>query len=260
LTDWLELCRAAARDVEGVLAQLPTRVEREPVLARGEGGDDTTAVDAAAEEVVLAHFDGLDVTIVSEEAGIRGSGSTRVVVDPIDGSLNAKRGIPFFSLSIAVADGDTMRDVHFAYVHDFGTGEEWTARRGEGAFLNGERIGGVAPKETIEILAFEATLTSEVADKAAAFTGVAHRIRIMGSLALSLCYLAAGRMDAVVSLKPYRSVDVAAGQLLVTECGLVLMNADGSEFLDSPLDLAGHTRIAAAGNRELCELAARALA
>jgi myo-inositol-1(or 4)-monophosphatase len=246
--------------VQDVLARLPTREEREPVLARGEGGDDTTAVDAAAEEAVLAHFAGLDATIVSEEVGSSGDARTRIVVDPIDGSLNAKRGIPFFSLSIAVAEGDTMKDVHFAYVHDFGAGEEWTARRGEGAFLNGERIGAVKPKDFIEILAFEATLTSEVADKAAAFTGVAYRVRIMGSLALSLCYLAHGRMDAVVSLKPYRSVDVAAGQLLVTECGLALANVDGGEFLDAPLDLVPRSRLAAAGTPELCELAARALA
>jgi myo-inositol-1(or 4)-monophosphatase len=260
LTDWLEVCRAAAADVRAVLAELPSRLEREPVLSRGEGGDDTTAIDAAAERAILAHFDDLDVTIVSEEVGERGNGRTRVVVDPIDGSLNAKRGIPFFSLSIAVADGDAMRDVDFAYVYDFGSGEEWTARRGEGAFLNGERIGAVKPKDRIEILSFEATLTSEVADKAAAFTGVAHRIRIMGSLALSLCDLAAGRMDAVVSLKPYRSVDVAAGQLLVTECGLVVANADGGEFADAPLDLVPRSRIAAAGTPDVCRLLVDALA
>ena len=80
-----------------------------------------------------------------------------VVVDPIDGSLNAKRGIPFFSLSIAVADGRTMGDVHFGFVHDFGSGEEWVGRRGEGAWLNGEPLGGMRPKDAIEILVFEAT-------------------------------------------------------------------------------------------------------
>jgi myo-inositol-1(or 4)-monophosphatase len=253
LTDWLALCRGAVDDVRGVLADLPSRLEREPVLSRGKGGDDTTAVDAAAERVILARFEGIDATIVSEEVGELGSGRRRIVIDPIDGSLNAKRGIPFFSVSIAVADGATMRDVEFAYVYDFGSGEEWTATRGEGAFLDGKRLGAQRPKDRIEILAFEATLTSEVADKAAAFTGIAHRVRIMGSLALSLCYLAAGRFDAVCSLKPYRSVDVAAGQLLVRECGLMLANADGDEmFADAPLDLVPRSRIAAAGTDDLC--------
>jgi myo-inositol-1(or 4)-monophosphatase len=251
--DWLALARAATEDVRAVLAELPTRAEREPVLSQGEGGDDTTAIDAAAEGVILARFDGVDATIVSEEVGERGSGRTRIVIDPIDGSLNAKRGIPFFSLSIAVADGDTMEDVGFAFVHDFGTGEEWVARRGEGVFLNGEPLGPQRPKDRIELLAFEATLTREVADKAAAFNGVAHRIRIMGSLALSLCHLAAGRLDAVCSLKPYRSVDVAAGQLLVRERRLAIANVDGdARFEDAPLDLVPRSRIAAAGTDELC--------
>src|SRR5215216_2227948 len=165
LTDWLALCRGAVEDVRGVLAELPFRTEREPVLSQGEGGDHTTAIDAAAERVILARFEGVDATIVSEEVGEVGSGRWRIVIDPIDGSLNAKRGIPFFSLSIAVADGETMNDVQFAYVYDFGTGEEWIARRGEGAFLNGEQLGDQRPKDRIELLAFEATLTSEVADK-----------------------------------------------------------------------------------------------
>jgi myo-inositol-1(or 4)-monophosphatase len=131
LTDWLALCRAAVDDVRGVLLELPGRSEREPVVGRGMGGDETTAIDAAAEGVILARFAGLDVTIVSEEAGVQGDGKTYVVVDPIDGSLNAKRGIGFFSVSIAVASGPTMGDVDFGFVHDFGTGEEWTATRGE---------------------------------------------------------------------------------------------------------------------------------
>jgi myo-inositol-1(or 4)-monophosphatase len=260
LADWLALCRGAAEDVRAVLEELPTRTEREPVLSQGEGGDDTTAIDAAAERVILARFDGLDATIVSEEIGERGSGPTRIVIDPIDGSLNAKRGIPFFSLSIAVADGATMGDVDFAYVHDFGSGEEWVARRGEGAFLNGQPLGPQRPKERIELLAFEATLTREVADKAAAFTGIAHRIRIMGSLALSLSHLAAGRLDGVCSLKPYRSVDVAAAQLLVRECGLAIANVDGdARFVDAPLDLTPRSRVAAAGTDDVCRQVITAL-
>ncbi|HEY2073506.1 MAG TPA: inositol monophosphatase family protein, partial [Gaiellaceae bacterium] len=214
MTDWLEVCRAAVGDVRGVLAAMPTRVEREPVLRQGEGGDDTTAIDAAVEEVVIARLRPLGVSIVSEEVGRIDGNETLVVVDPIDGSLNAKRGIPFFSLSIAVADGDRMKDVHYAYVYDFGSGEEWTARRGEGAWLDGDPLGAVRPKEQIEILSFEATLTSLVAERAAAFNGIAHRLRVMGSLALSLCHLAAGRVDAVCSLKAARSVDIAAAQLL----------------------------------------------
>ena len=161
-------------------------------------------------------------------------------------------------MSIAVADGETMGDVHFGYVYDFGTGEEWIARRGEGATLNGEPL-TVPPKESIEILSFEATRTSYVADKAAAFVGIAHRIRIMGSLALSLCHLAAGRVDGVCSLKGARSVDIAAGQLLVRECGLAIDLFEAPPFGEAPLDLEARSRVVAAGTPELCATMATAL-
>jgi myo-inositol-1(or 4)-monophosphatase len=239
-----------------VLDELPTRAEREPVVGDGEGGDETTAVDAAAERAILGHFEGN--RIVSEEAGIHGDGRYTVVVDPIDGSLNAKRGIPFFSLSIAVADGETMDDVVFGYVHDFGTGEEWTATRGGGAFLNGEQL-EEGPKDELEILSFEATTLAYVTENAARFEGLAHRLRIMGSLAISLCHLAAGRVDGVVSLKPARSVDIAAAQLLVRERRLAIELPDAPPFGSAPLDLAGRSRVAAAGTERLCRTLANAL-
>ena len=243
-----------------MLAELPLRSDREPVVGSGKGGDETTAIDAAAERAILARFAGLDsLTIVSEEAGVIGDGPTFVVIDPIDGSLNAKRGIGFFALSIAVASGPTMGDVDFGFVHDFGTGEEWTATRGGGATLDGVPLDGDRPKEQIEILAFEATLTSSVAEKAAAVVDVAYRLRIMGSLALSLCHLAAGRIDAVCSLKPARAVDIAAAQLLVLERGLAIELPEAPPFATAPLDLEGRSRVVAAGTTEVCRQLAHAL-
>ena len=260
MTDWLALCRAAVEDVRVVLAELPRRSDREPVVGSGKGGDETTAIDAAAERVILARFAGLDgLTIVSEEVGTIGDGETFVVIDPIDGSLNAKRGIGFFALSIAVASGPTMGDVDFGFVHDFGTGEEWTATRGEGARLDGALLGGELPKERIEILAFEATRTASVAEKAAAVVDLAYRLRIMGSLALSLCHLAAGRIDAVCSLKPARAVDIAAAQLLILERGLAIDLPDAPPFAAAPLDVEGRSRVVAAGTPQLCRQLARAL-
>ena len=265
MTDWLAFCRDAAAAVERALAELPTRTDREPVVALGAGGDETTAIDAAAESAVVSlleslHAGGVEFTLVSEELGERsfGADGLRVVLDPIDGSMNAKRGIPFFSVSIAVAEGGAMRDVFFGYVFDFGTREEWTARRGEGAFLNGERLDGPGPKEEVEMLSFEATTTELVAEQIADMVGIADRTRIMGSLALSLCHLAAGRVDGVCSLKPARSVDIAAAQLLVRERGLAIDLPDAPPFGEAPLDLAGRSRLVAAASPERCaELFAR---
>jgi myo-inositol-1(or 4)-monophosphatase len=261
LTEWLELCRAAVADVDSVLERLPTRAEREPVVGAGLGGDETRAIDRAAEEAIIDRIREAAGAIVSEEIGrLGGDALPLVVVDPIDGSLNAKRGIPFFSLSIAVAEGETMDDVVFGFVHDFGSREEWTARSGEGAWLNGEPLGAERPKDEIEILSFEATLTSLVARDASKVADLAHRLRIMGSLALSLCHLAAGRVDAVCSLKPARSVDIAAAQLLCRELGLAIDLFDVEEpFGAAPLDLEQRSRVAAAGTTVVCARIARAL-
>jgi myo-inositol-1(or 4)-monophosphatase len=262
MTPWLELARASVADIRSVLSHLPTRAEREPVLRRGEGGDDTTAIDAAAEAAIVARLERLTegFTLVSEELGERAFGAGgpwRVVVDPIDGSVNAKRGIPFFALSIAVADGSAMEDVLFAYVYDFGSGEEWTAERGGGAHLDGRPLAGVAPKDPIEILSFEGTTSGTIAANVAAVEPLAQRLRVMGSLALALCHLAAGRVDAVCSLKAARAVDIAAAQLLVREQGLTIELPQTPPFGAAPLDLGQRSRVVAAATPERCaELAA----
>ena len=265
MSEWLEFCRLCVADLDAVLADLPTRAEREPVLRAGEGGDDTTAIDAAAEDVVVRRLEALgrDLTLVSEELGVRAfgaGGAVRVVVDPIDGSVNAKRAIPFFSLSVAVADGPTMDVVHFGYVYDFGAREEWVGDRGRGAFLNDAAIDAPGPKERIEILSLEGTTTDAIASAAPAMRGVADRLRVMGSLALSLCHLAAGRVDAVCCLKPARSIDIAAAQLLVRERGLAIELFEAPPFGAAPLDLDGRSRIVAAATPALCERVATALA
>ena len=264
MTPWLETCRLCVADIEAVLVRLPSRLEREPVLRRGEGGDDTTAIDQAAEDAVVARLEALheDFVLVSEELGERAFGSggpRRVVVDPIDGSVNAKRGIPFFSFSLAAADGPAMGDVTFGYVYDFGTGEEWSAERSAGAFLNGKPLAEPLPKDAIEILSFEGTTTPAIAARIGDVLELAGRVRVMGSLALSLCHLAAGRVDAVCCLKPARSVDIAAAQLLVRERGLAIELFDDPPFEAALLDLEQRSRVAAAGSHRALEDLAAAL-
>src|SRR2546429_3013909 len=119
------------------------------------------------------------------------------------------------------------------------------------ARLKGEELGNLVPKEEKEILTLEATLTASVAEKAAAMVGVAYRLRIMGSLALSLCHLAAGRVDAVCSLKAARSVDIAAAQLLVRERGIATDLPEAPPFGAAPLDIKGRSRVVAAATPEV---------
>jgi myo-inositol-1(or 4)-monophosphatase len=263
---WLAFCRACAEDVRGALVGLPRRADRETLLGTGAGGDETMAVDDAAERAVVTrlealHADGVAFTLVSEELGERafGEGDLRIVVDPIDGSLNAKRLLPFFSISIAFARGTTMDDVEFGYVFDFGSGEEWWAARQRGAWLNGRRLGGERPADELEVLMLEGTHTANIAEHAPALTAVSYRLRVMGSLALALCQLAAGRADGVCSLRPIRSLDIAAGQLLLRECSLAIDLPDAPPFGEAPLDTVARSRVVAAASEPTCARLAAAL-
>jgi myo-inositol-1(or 4)-monophosphatase len=256
LTDWLAACRATVEDVRGVLGELPDRAQREPVVGDGVGGDETTAIDEAAERVVVARLEqtGASFTLVSEELGekeVGGGGPPWVVVDPIDGSLNAKRGLPHFALSIAVADGPTMADVRFGYVYDFGPREEWVARRGEGALLNDVRIDAPPderrlPDGRLEMLAIESADPRWIAPRIEALSATVYRLRAIGSIAISMCQLAPTRVDGMLTLRRTRAVDVAAAQLIVREAGAVVAFTAFDDPLSAPLDLEPHSPVVAA--------------
>jgi myo-inositol-1(or 4)-monophosphatase len=223
--DWLGFSRRATEAGRDALRRFPERADRAHRLGRGEGGDMTLAIDGAVEDAIFEELErfGVGVCVLSEERGlveVAGGGPVRLVIDPIDGSLNAKRRLPLYSISIAVADGEDMDAVAFGYVADFSSGEEWWARRGEGAWCGEQRIEIADDSHGLEILGVESAhpwLVSLHAD-ALAETEAA-RMRMLGSVALSLCYVASARCDGLLSLRPVRSVDVAAGQLIVREAG-----------------------------------------
>lgn len=256
--DWLAICHRAGHRVRDAVGELTTTRQRAAEHGRGEGGDTTLAVDLAAEDAVIAELEGLGVslTLVSEERGQLeiggGAGGPLVVLDPIDGSKNAKRGVPYFALSMAVAEGPTLSDVVFGYVLDLGSGEEWWAERGVGASLDGARL-QVRGDSELEMLGLETArpeLLPRCADAIAA-SGAA-RVRALGSVALSLCWVARGRLDAMVSLRPVRSVDFAAAQLILTEAGGAF-GLPGREPGGAGLTLDLRARVAGAATPALLE-------
>src|SRR5690606_31869723 len=140
-----------------------------------------------------------------------------VVIDPIDGSMNAKRGMPHHAVSIAVAEGPdvatrgTMADVVCGLVADLGPDERWTAIRGEGAWLDGAPI---VPLETerltddgkLELVALESAHPAHVLASGADLLDHVHRMRAIGAIAISLCAVAGGRVDGMASLWRCRAV------------------------------------------------------
>jgi myo-inositol-1(or 4)-monophosphatase len=250
---WLEACRRAVEVQRRVFAEHRTIAQRTQFEEVGAGGDRTLAIDRLCEDAVFAelealHEEGYAFTAVSEERGSvtfgDASSPLRVIIDPIDGSLNARRTIPLHSLSVAVADGESMDDVTFGYVYEFGAGEEFVARIDGDVLLDGRPL-EVAAGKGLEVIALEATKPERVLKAAELLQGRAYRIRVPGSIAVALCYVAAGRYDGMITTRNARSVDAAAGQLIARCAGAALEFAGGG-LAEATLDLSARYDVAAA--------------
>ncbi len=201
----------------------------------GAGGDRTLEVDRAAEAVVFAQLEALARTgerfsVLSEEAGLRGFGAELplVLVDPVDGSLNAKQGVPFFGVMLSVLDGPAIDDTVAGYVLNLNNGEAWSAIRGEGAWRDGRPL-AVIPRQDptrIQIVGLESS--PRAVSVARPLIERANKIRILGSMALSIAHTAAGGFDVFCAPVPVRVFDMAASLLLLAEAGGVATDLDGA--------------------------------
>jgi myo-inositol-1(or 4)-monophosphatase len=253
--DWPAICRRIVAAQRPIFERAKTSEERTVYEGIGEGGDRTLVIDRECEDVVFAELDklaaeGASFLAVSEERGevtFNAGGEHRVVIDPIDGSLNARRTIPSFAVSIAVSSGPSMADVEFGFVHDFGADDEFIARRRQGAQLDAAPIQVAAAEERLEVVGIESAEPEWSLPALEALSGKVFRLRVVGAIAISAAYVAAGRLDAMLSLRSCRSVDAAAAQLIVREAGGSVSFGDG-ELSDALLDLESRYPMAAAGS------------
>lgn len=224
------------------------------VIGIGASGDKTYQIDKAAEDIILSGLDesGEPLSIVSEEAGVsefRGGGK-KVLIDPVDGSRNAVAGIPFYCSSIAVVDGETVGDVELAYVLNLVNGDEFWAEKGEGAFLNGERM-NTQGDDVLYLAAYEAQSPSQDLSTLLPFLSTARKTRCFGSIALDLSYLACGAVSVFANPSLSRGFDFAGGWLLVREAGGIVTDIGGSPIERVEIGLKRSTSLLASGNAVL---------
>lgn len=227
---WLELCRTIVSRQRELFVAERSIAGRTEYDGRGEGGDMSLVLDLRCEDIVFEELEkyvaagGPSMVAVSEERGevslgSPGDAALRVVIDPIDGSMNVRRTIPSHSLSIAVSEGEVMSDVLFGFVHAFGADDEFAATRGGGSLLNGEAMDPDPPDHGLEVVGLESAEPTWIGPCIAALEGDVYRLRVVGSIAITMSYVGAARFDAMFSGRPCRSVDCAASQLFVTEAG-----------------------------------------
>ena len=213
-------------------------------LERGAGGDISMHLDIVAENIVIEKLENInaDILLISEETGETYIGNKqealknkmKLIVDPIDGSNNAVRGVPYSSISIALAIGERISDISKAVVLDLDTRDIYWAEKERGAYLNDNKItvsnNDISRKCIIEINVSKKNLLNQL-NKYISIVKKFHNLRVMGSTALTLCQVARGSMDAFMNLRESnRLVDVAAGFLILKESGGFFFSKEGLDI------------------------------
>jgi len=219
-------------------------------IGLGADGTVTKYIDKIAEEAALNFLNKskIKVNILSEEIGfIDNNSEYTFVLDPIDGTRNAYRGIPFYAVSIAIGKSK-ISDVEYGVVKNIPTGDTYTAEKRHGAFFNSSRIGTpeVPDKEPLSSLALGKNY-----DKVTLSLARKDKVRSLGSASLEMCMVAIGALDYYVIGKEYiRVVDIAASTLFLREAGGIVTNILG-EDLDMPFDLNERSSVVAACSEDI---------
>ncbi len=222
-SSFLKLSREAFKAASDSISDLAGTDAAANFIYMGADGTPTTRIDLAAENAIveILKTDGRSMRVISEEMGeliLGNSPEFSVVLDPLDGTYNSSVGIPFYSVSIAVASCN-LSELMFGYVSNLALCEEYYAEAGKGAYLNGKKIKPSANPDLRELCVSVYGYRQNVERTRKIYKNV-RRVRLFGSVALELCYVASGRLDALVDVRnALRVTDVAAGKLIVEEAG-----------------------------------------
>ncbi len=261
--DWLQILVRCKENVKDRTAScLKTLSMSQPDLGIGAGGDPIKSVDLAAENAIVEVLqqNNVSFTLISEESGVKEFGDKNaqcyVTVDPIDGTNNLIRGIPFYATSIAISTKPALSTVYAALVADLFHDTTYTAQENKGAYCNGEKIAS-STLETLDEAMVGLDLNSykviEIASKLTALIQKTTHIRHFGANALELCYVADGTTEAFIDIRgKLRPTDVAAAYLIVKEAGAKITTPAG-DTLDVKLSPEQKVKFIASGNKQIHE-------
>jgi len=228
-------------------------------FGRGAGGDISRNIDITAENTVLDYLKEInfDCVVLGEECGrveLSDKPKGFVIMDAIDGSANAVRGVPFFCSSLAFATENRLSSITDGVITNLSTGQMYWASQGKGAFLDGKKISVYKDIPLYKIVGVNISGASQKIMKKLqpVFEHHSHT-RHFGANALEMAMFAQGLMDVFIDLRnKIRIQDVAAGYIIVKEAGGLLLD---SEFNSLDANLSYETRVSfvAAANQKILD-------
>jgi myo-inositol-1(or 4)-monophosphatase len=292
----LDILIESSKNVYNEIKDLLGTSEGASKISLGAGGDISRKIDIVAETAVLNTIKSNNISpvIIGEECGIvnlnksfsssssssssfssssSSSSSSNnndngfVIMDAVDGTTNAIRGIPFSCCSLAFANEFKLSSVTDAVVLDLFTGDIYSASKQKGSFFNNKKISVRNEKDFSSITSLEdlksidvligtnvSGVPSHILGEISKVISFSSHIRHFGANALELCYFARGFMDAYIDIRgKIRSTDMAAAYLIAKEAGGILYSSNGQE-LDSELGLKNKLSFYAVSNKRLFDL------
>jgi myo-inositol-1(or 4)-monophosphatase len=259
---WLPILKEASQKIRREVLPLFGTNEANIELGKGAGGDTIKKIDLAAENALIQTLQDhkISCTLISEETGTKKIGpkpdSFYLTTDPLDGTTNAVRGLPFIATSIAVSKTPHLKDVETALVFDILYNVTYTAERHKGTLRNEEKI-KPSPTTSLEDavigIDFNALKIEELVTRLTPLLQKTKHLRHLGANALELCYVADGTTDAFIDLRgKLRVTDIAAAYLILREAGGIMVTPEGTE-INVPLDAAQRVSFIATANTPLYE-------
>jgi myo-inositol-1(or 4)-monophosphatase len=265
---WGTISNRIMEEANEVVKPLVGNPKSDKIVKMGADGTPTKFIDLVAEEKVIEILEESKrpVTLISEEIGEikigKGPSEAVFVVDPLDGTRNAIKNIPAYGISIAVADpmGASklvkdpskliISDVEMGFVKNFATGDIYSAKKGNGAFLNGIPI-KPSQKTDVSGSSIGAYIYRAEMSKIDKLLKTVRSMRILGSVAIELCYVADGTYDAFLDIRGnLRIVDISAAKLIIEESKGIVTD-ENCQSLESGLNVLDRTSIVASCNKSI---------
>jgi len=258
---WLNILQECKNQVRKKVEPLLKTLDKpQPSLGVGAGGDPIKRIDLAAEKAITNALNRckLSFTLISEESGIKKYGKKAngcyVIVDPIDGTTNLTRGIPFYATSMAVSTKPSLKTIHTALVSDLFHDVTYTAQTGKGAYCSNRRV-TPSKNTSLEEAVIGIDLNSYKIEKLAPLLTElikkTKHLRHLGANALELCYVADGTTDAFLDIRgKLRTTDMAAAWLIIQEAKAKMTTPEGKP-LDLTLSPQQKVEFVASANQEI---------